>query len=86
MMVSETWDVTTDVLVVGSGAGGQTAAIAAADQGAQVVVIEKSRHYGGTSAMSGGAIWIPVSSQAREAGAQDSPEEAFQYIRALAAP
>ncbi|MDB5976670.1 MAG: fumarate reductase/succinate dehydrogenase flavoprotein, partial [Nevskia sp.] len=42
--------------------------------------------YGGTSAMSGGAIWIPVSSQAREAGAQDSPEEAFQYIRALAAP
>ena len=86
MMVSETWDVTTDVLVVGSGAGGQTAAIAAADQGAQVVVIEKSDLYGGTSAMSGGAIWIPVSSQARAAGAQDSPEEAFQYIRALAAP
>jgi len=85
-MVSETWDSATDVLVVGSGAGGQTAAIAAADQGAQVVVIEKSDLYGGTSAMSGGAIWIPVSSQARAAGAQDSPEDAFQYIRALAAP
>lgn len=85
-MGSETWDVITDVLVVGSGAGGQVAAIAAADQGAKVVVIEKSGLYGGTSAMSGGAIWIPVSSQAREAGAQDSPEEAFQYIRALAAP
>ncbi len=85
-METRAWDVATDVLVVGSGAGGQTAAIAAAERGAQVVVIEKSSLYGGTSAMSGGAIWIPVSSQARAAGAQDSPEEAFQYIRALAAP
>jgi len=85
-MDNKNWDVATDVLVVGSGAGGQVAAIAAAEQGAQVVVIEKSNLYGGTSAMSGGAIWIPVSSLARDAGAQDSPDEAFQYIRALAAP
>ncbi len=85
-MAGEKWDVSTDVLVVGSGAGGQLAATVAADQGAQVVVIEKSPLYGGTSAMSGGAIWIPMSSQALAAGLQDSPEDAFRYIRALAAP
>jgi 3-oxosteroid 1-dehydrogenase len=85
-MDNKIWDAATDVLVVGSGAGGQVAAIAAAEQGAQAVVIEKSSLFGGTSAMSGGAIWIPNSSQARAAGAQDTPEEAFQYIRALAAP
>lgn len=85
-MAGETWDFSTDVLVVGSGAGGQLAAVVAADRGAQAVVIEKSPLYGGTSAMSGGAIWIPMSSQALAAGLQDSPEDAFTYIRALAAP
>jgi len=85
-MAGENWDLHTDVLVVGSGAGGQVAAAAAADRGAQVVVIEKSPLYGGTSAMSGGAIWIPMSSVALAAGLQDSPEDAFRYIRALAAP
>lgn len=79
------WDEATDVLVVGSGAGALTAAIAAQSGGAQVVVIEKSDQFGGTSAMSGAGIWIPCSTQARQAGAQDTPEEAFQYIRALAA-
>jgi 3-oxosteroid 1-dehydrogenase len=85
-MAGENWDFSTDVLVVGSGAGGQLAAVVAADRGAQAVVIEKSPLYGGTSAMSGGAIWIPMSSQALAAGLQDSPEDAFTYIRALAAP
>jgi len=80
------WDEDVDVLVVGSGAGGLVAAINAADGHAKVLVIEKSGEYGGTSATSGGGIWIPNSHLAAEAGLQDSEEEAFEYIRGLSAP
>jgi 3-oxosteroid 1-dehydrogenase len=75
-----------DILVVGSGAGGLLAAIAAADRQADVLVIEKSDEYGGTSATSGGGIWIPNSHLAAAAGQQDTPEDAFAYIRSLSAP
>ncbi len=77
------WDVQTDVLVVGSGAAALTAAVAAAAQGAHTLIVEKSELFGGTSATSGGVIWIPATQQALSAGHADSPEEAFQYIRAL---
>jgi 3-oxosteroid 1-dehydrogenase len=77
------WDVETDVLVLGSGAAALTAAVVAAASGARVIVAEKSDQYGGTSATSGGVIWIPATRQALEGGHPDSPEEAFQYIRAL---
>src|SRR5262245_24982008 len=66
----------TDVLVVGTGAGGLTAALTAASAGRSVVVCEKAAHWGGTSATSGGFIWIPASSLAAAAGADDSVEEA----------
>lgn len=72
-----------DVLIVGSGAGALTAAVVAAKGGADVLVVEKSDLYGGTSATSGGAVWIPNSHLAKAAGAEDSPEDAFAYIRAL---
>ncbi|ARS26230.1 FAD-dependent oxidoreductase [Sphingomonas sp. KC8] len=78
------WDHETDVLVVGSGAGAMTAAIVAADHHADVLVIEKGELFGGTSATSGGVIWIPNSHLAKAAGQQDSREEAIQYISALA--
>lgn len=77
------WDLQTDVLIVGSGAAALTAALTAAQSGARVLVIEKSDQYGGTSATSGGVIWIPATRQALAAGHADSPEEAFQYVRAL---
>jgi len=77
------WDVETDVLVAGSGAAALTAGVVAAVQGAKTLVIEKSELFGGTSATSGGVIWIPATSQALAAGHADSPEEAFQYVRAL---
>jgi 3-oxosteroid 1-dehydrogenase len=78
-----TWDIETDILVVGSGAGALTAAVTAAVHHASVLVIEKSDQFGGTSATSGGALWVPASRQALAAGAQDTPEEGFAYIKAL---
>ena len=53
------WDHQVDLLVVGSGAGAMTAAIVAFDRGADTLLIEKSSQYGGSSAMSGGSLWIP---------------------------
>ena len=76
---------TPDVLVVGAGAAGLVAAIRAAQSGAKVVLIEKSRELGGTSATSGGGIWIPCSNLAKGVeGHSDSEDEAFGYIRSLA--
>lgn len=72
-----------DILVVGSGAGALTAAFTAADAGADVLVVEKSARYGGTSATSGGGIWIPDSADARAKGHADDAGEALGYIKAL---
>lgn len=79
------WDQEIDILVVGSGAGGLLSALVAAENGASVLVIEKEALWGGTSATSGAGIWIPASDQAREAGFDDKPEDAFTYVRALSA-
>ena len=80
--MSGTQDLSVDVLVVGSGNGALTAALCAYELGArEVLVVEKSPLYGGTSATSGGGIWIPCSRYARAAGAQDSYEEALEYVR-----
>ncbi|MFM0729789.1 FAD-dependent oxidoreductase [Paraburkholderia sediminicola] len=71
-----------DVVVVGSGAGGMLAACRAADRGLSVIVLEKSDVYGGTSAVSGGGIWIPCNHHIAEMGATDTPEAARTYIDA----
>ena len=76
-------DYDTDVLIVGSGAGALTAAVTAAHGGARVLVVEKSDRYGGTSAMSGGGIWIPASENAKRAGAEDSSDDAFLYMKTM---
>lgn len=68
-----------EVLVVGSGAGALLAAIRAHDQGLKVLVIEKTDRYGGTSALSGGGIWIPNNSGIVQ---QDSYEQALTYFKA----
>jgi succinate dehydrogenase/fumarate reductase flavoprotein subunit len=72
-----------DLLVVGSGAAGLAAAATAASLGASTVVLEKTGFIGGTSALSGGEIWIPGSRQALEAGIADSPEQVETYLRTL---
>lgn len=77
------WDESCDVLVVGSGAGAMTAALRAHDLGLQVLLIEKSEQYGGTSAVSGGGIWIPNNHRIAALGGSDSAAEAIAYIRAV---
>ena len=72
-----------DLLVVGSGGGGLVAALAAAAAGAKVLVVEKLPTLGGTTAYSGGAVWIPNNSLMREAGENDSFDEAWNYIDGL---
>ncbi len=73
-----------DVIVIGSGAAGLSAALAAAVNGASVVILEKSELIGGTSAMSGAGTWIPNNHHAREAGVADSAEAALIYLCATA--
>lgn len=75
-----------DVVVAGSGAAGMTAAIRAAASGAKVLVLEKGSHFGGTTSVSGGGIWIPESPQARAAGVQDSRAVARRYILDVIGP
>ena len=72
-----------DVIVLGTGAAGLTAAITAYDAGARVSVFEKATTVGGTSAWSGGQIWIPNNPHQRALGHPDSREEALTYIMAL---
>ncbi len=71
-----------DVLVVGTGAGGMTAAITAHEYGADVLVVEKSDKVGGTSATSGGGTWVPCNDLMKKHGQSDSREDALTYMKA----
>lgn len=73
-----------DVIVVGSGAGALLAAIRASDEGLKALVIEKTALVGGTSAISGGGIWIPDNHDMPKAGLRDSIDVAFGYVKACA--
>src|SRR5690606_39098859 len=70
-----------DVLVIGSGAGGLSTAVSAAHRPLDVLVVEKEPVYGGTTARSGGWMWIPCNAPARRAGVEDSPEKARTYLK-----
>ncbi|HEY4277010.1 MAG TPA: FAD-dependent oxidoreductase [Conexibacter sp.] len=72
-----------DVVVPGSGAAGLAAAIAAADAGAEVVVLERAQQLGGTTAFSGGGVWIPCNEHMADVGPSDTREEALAYVRAV---
>jgi len=70
-----------DVLVIGSGAGGLSTAITAKKAGLDVLIIEKEEFFGGTTAFSGGVLWIPGNGHARKAGISDSMDAARTYLR-----
>ena len=72
-----------DVVVLGTGAAGLTAALAAAHSGSSVRIYEKSSLIGGTSAMSGGIIWMPNNHLQEFAGVDDSREKALAYLESL---
>lgn len=72
-----------DVIVLGSGAAGLVAAVRAAHGGARIALFEKADQVGGTTAWSGGTIWIPLNRKSMEAGIVDDRETVLGYLRSL---
>jgi succinate dehydrogenase/fumarate reductase flavoprotein subunit len=72
-----------DVVIVGAGGGGMAGALAAAERGAKVLVIDSAQSAGGTFAYSAGLVWVPNSHLMAAAGYEDSAEEAAAHIREL---
>jgi len=72
-----------DVLVVGAGAAGMTAALVGSLEGLDVLLCEKSDRVGGTTATSAGTIWVPGTRQSREAGFTDNVADAKRYLDAV---
>src|SRR6187200_387898 len=70
-----------DVLVVGSGCAGMSAAVTAGHHGLNVLIVEKEPRFGGTTARSGGWLWIPGTSLAKAWGINEGPDEARTYLR-----
>ncbi|WP_082545646.1 MULTISPECIES: FAD-binding protein [unclassified Sphingomonas] len=73
-----------DFIIVGSGAASVCAALVAREAGKRPLIIEKSDKFGGTTALSGGVMWIPNSTVMARAGAVDSEEAARRYLDACA--
>jgi 3-oxosteroid 1-dehydrogenase len=79
------WDVTVDVVCVGSGLGGLAAAIVAHDAGKKALVLEKAPKLGGVCAYSGGEVFVPANHLQEAAGIRDTREQGLEYLRFLAA-
>jgi 3-oxosteroid 1-dehydrogenase len=80
-MTANDFDHTVDVLVVGSGGGGMTAALAADASGLDTLVVEKASHFGGSTALSGGGIWVPGAPAQKREGYVPDPDGVFEYLR-----
>lgn len=80
----EAWDEEFDLVAIGSGIGGLSAAIAAQAAGLGAVVLERSGQVGGVTALSQGQVWVPGSRQARAIGVDDSSDSGFRYLQRLA--
>ncbi|HUQ07734.1 MAG TPA: FAD-dependent oxidoreductase [Kofleriaceae bacterium] len=80
---AQKWQLEVDVVVIGSGAAGAVAALAAHAGKAKVVVLEKSDKFGGTTAVSGGVVWVPCNKHMAEVGIEDSFDDALGYVTRL---
>jgi 3-oxosteroid 1-dehydrogenase len=78
-----TWDATVDFVIAGSGGGGLVAALAGADAGAEVLVLEKQALIGGSTCMSGGIFWIPNNPVMQADGIADSYEDAMAHFETV---
>jgi succinate dehydrogenase/fumarate reductase flavoprotein subunit len=76
-----TEEIEVDVLVAGTGASGMSAAVTAAHHGLEVLVVEKEPRFGGTTARSGGWLWIPGTRLATEQGIHEPPGSAKTYLK-----
>jgi 3-oxosteroid 1-dehydrogenase len=76
------WDRSVDVLVMGSGGAGHCAALRAHDLGLDVLIVEKQARWGGNTAMSAGALWVPGNKWMRAAGLEDSEDDGVRYLLA----
>jgi len=77
------WDHSVDVLVMGSGGAGQCAAVRAHDLGLEVLIVEKGEEWGGSTAMSAGAVWLPDNRAMHELGLDDSEDDGVKYLAHL---
>ncbi|MFN8227165.1 MAG: FAD-binding protein [Mycobacterium sp.] len=82
-MSDNNFDQMVDVLVIGSGGGGMTAALTAQAAGLDTLVVEKSAHFGGSTALSGGGIWVPGAPSQRREGYAPDPDETFAYLKRI---
>ena len=78
---SGVFDHAVDVLIVGSGGGGMAAALTAHAGGLDALVVEKSSYFGGSTALSGGGIWVPGAPAQRREGYAPEPEGVVEYLR-----
>jgi len=78
--MTDEWDREVDIVVAGTGAAGLTAAIAAADSGLSVLVVESTDKWGGTTMLSGGGLWMPNNPLMAKLGIADSKADALTYM------
>jgi 3-oxosteroid 1-dehydrogenase len=76
------WDYSADIVVVGTGAAGLSASLTARELGLDVIMLEKGKLIGGSTALAGGGMWIPNNHFMKDAGVPDSPKQALEYLDA----
>jgi succinate dehydrogenase/fumarate reductase flavoprotein subunit len=80
-MNDTSWDAEYDVVVIGAGAGGMAAALTASIEGCSVLLTEKTDRIGGSTAVSGGAVWAPLNAQSAKVGHPDTFEKVWTYMQ-----